>query len=327
MQLLPIGWDHGVPSLAAALPQLEADPGSFYVDPATNRLYTHSLIGSDPNTDGVSRQYVPAWAATLNGRVIDVTGSEAYLIGGDGGFGFNPLLSTAVGTAGIGSSQWNDISMIDSCLWTRAGTHTFSAVGNQATGFVVFRDDTAEAGPGQVFVGYWSHFVDYTAFSGIGSNMSIYDGDVTVNGWENVDAPGASDAVPIYQSLISHSNDSTPSFSFRLVENCNFGGTVSLGGPETAMAQMQNTTVAGALLTAAGTTIIDQSKLEYCLPGFDGGTATVTDSILEPGPGFSGAQRHYWDSHAQPMHSRPHAGIELRHCLDAGRDVRPESDQ
>src|SRR5205085_4950992 len=39
-QLLPIGHDRAVASLSAALPLLEASPGSFYVDPATNRLYT-----------------------------------------------------------------------------------------------------------------------------------------------------------------------------------------------------------------------------------------------------------------------------------------------
>ena len=81
--------------------------------------------------------------------------------------------------------------------------------------------------------------------------MSIYDGDVTVNGWANVNAPGGSDADPTYLALIAHSNDSTPSFSKRLIENCNFGGTVSLGGPETALGEMRGTVVGGAVGTQA----------------------------------------------------------------------------
>ncbi len=288
-QLLPIGYNEAVSTLAEALPQLEANPGSFWVDPETNRLYTHAISGGNPNIDGVARQYVPAWATTLGGRIIDVTGGDAYLIGGDGGFGFDPTTSQAAGTAGIGSGEWNDISIIDSCEWSRAGKHTFSAVGTQADGFVMFRDDTAEEGPGAVFVGYWTHFVDYTSFSGIGANMSIYDGDVTVNGWANVDAPGGSDANPSYLALISHSNDSTESFSERLIENCNFGGTVSLGGPETALAIMQDTTIGGALVTDAATSIINRSKMEYRLPSFDGATAIVTDSIFVPGTFYTGA--------------------------------------
>ena len=116
-QLLPIGYDGSATTLAAALPKLEATPGSYFVDPATNHLYTHAIAGGNPNADGVARQYVPVWATTLDGRVINVTGGEALRIGGDGGFGFDPITQQAQGAAGIGSSEWNDISIIDSCRW------------------------------------------------------------------------------------------------------------------------------------------------------------------------------------------------------------------
>jgi hypothetical protein len=283
-QLLPIT----ASNLSAALPQLEADAGSFYVDSVTNRLYTHTLAGGNPNTDGVARQYVPTWAeADYSHRVVEVTGGLAYKIGGDGGFGFDPTTGEAQGLNGIGSGEWNDISVIDSSLWTRAGKHTFSAVGNQAQGLVVFRNDTAEEGPGGVFVGYWTHFVDYTSFSGAGSAVSIYDGDKTVNGWANVDAPGGSDALPTYLALIAHSDDTTHSFGLRLIENCNFAGSLSLGGPETALAEMRDSVVAGSLVTTAAVTTIDRSKLGYAMPEFDGGSATLTDCILVPGTSYT----------------------------------------
>jgi hypothetical protein len=285
-QLLPIGYNGSVSTLAEALPQLEASPGSFWVDPATNRLYTHAIAGGNANTDGVARQYVPAWVEADSGqRLIQVTGGQAYLIGGDGGFGFDPTTSQAQGINGIGSGEWNDISMIDSCQWSRAGKHTFSAVGSNqtSTGFVVFRDDTAEEGPGGLFVGYWSHFVDYSGFSGTGSMMSIYDGDVTINGTANVDKPGGSDADPTYQALIAHTDDSTQAFSERLIENCNFGGSLSLGGPETAFADMRDTVINGTFSTSATASTIERCKVGYRLPSFDGITATVTDSIFDPG--------------------------------------------
>jgi hypothetical protein len=286
-QLLPIGWDGPVPNLAAALPKLEASPGSFYVDPATNRLYTHALAGGNPNTDGVARQYVPPWASTYAGRVIQVTGGEALRIGGDGGFGFDPVSSQAFGVSGVGSAEWNDISMIDSCQWARAGKHTFTAVGNDAFGLVVFRNDTAEEGPGMVFVGYWSHFVDYTSFSGVGTAMSIYDGDVTVNGWANVGTSGGSDALRNYQALIAHTNDATQGFSERLIENCNFGGYISLGGPETALAVMRNSVISGTFSTYATKSTIDRSWIGYRLPIFAGTTATMTDCILVPDASYT----------------------------------------
>jgi hypothetical protein len=286
VQLQPLSWDTPNESLSAMLAKLQATPGSFYVDPATNRLYTHSLAGGNPNTDGVSRQYVPAWATMLNGRVVEVTGGRIFRIGGDGGFGFDPTTGEAQGANGIGSGDWTETSVIDSCQWTRAGKHTFSAIGNSGYGFVVFRNDTAEEGPGGVFVGYWSHFVDYTSFSGTGSAMSIYDGDKTVNGWANVNAPGGSDVYPTYQALIAHSDDTTLAFSRRLIENCNFAGMVSLGGPETAVAEMRDSFVAGPMVTTAVMTTIDRTKGEYRLPIFDGETATVTDSIFVPGTAY-----------------------------------------
>jgi hypothetical protein len=146
-QLYPIGAGSIANTLAEALPQLQATPGSFWVDPTTNQLYTHAIAGGDPNTDGVARQYVPEWAETdSNDRVVEVTGGIALRIGGDGGFGFDPLTGQANGINGIGSGEWNNISIIDSCQWSRAGKHTFSAVGSNqiAIGFVVFRDDRAE---------------------------------------------------------------------------------------------------------------------------------------------------------------------------------------
>jgi hypothetical protein len=221
-------------------------------------------------------------------RFVEVTGGLAYKIGGDGGFGFDPTSSQAQGGAGIGAGEWNDISIIDSCQWSRAGKHTFSAVGNAADGFAVFRNDTAKEGPGKVFVGYWTHFVDYTSFSGTGSAMSIYDGDSTVDGWANVGTPGGSDADPTFLALIAHSNDSTHAFSERLIENCNFGGTISLGGPETASAVMRDTVVGGTFVTAAATSTVDRSRVDYRLPSFDGAAATVTDSIFVPGTLYMG---------------------------------------
>ena len=284
----------GRPPLAAALPTLQATPGSFWVDPITHRLYTHSIAAAI-RTPMVARRYVPAWATTLDGRVINVAGGGAATIGGDGGFGYDPAnAQQAQGQPGIGSNDWNDISIIDSCQWSRAGKHTFSATGgtDAATGFVVFRSDTASEGPGGVFVGYWSHFVDYTGFSGIGSAMSIYDGDVTVNGSANIDAPGGTDADPTYLALIAHSNDATPAFSHRLIENCDFGGTLSLGGPETVLAEMRNTVVAVAADTFAITTMIDRSTFTYRLPGFGGGTAIVTNSVFAPHTLFTGTPRN-----------------------------------
>ncbi|HEX4590785.1 MAG TPA: dockerin type I domain-containing protein, partial [Gemmataceae bacterium] len=235
-QLLPIGYNGIIAAnLAAAIPMLQQAPGSFWADPSTHRLYTHAIFGGDPNTDGMARQYVPAWAEIdSDQRVISLAGGVALRIGGDGGFGFDTTSAQAAGLTGVGSAEWGNISIIDSCQWSRAGKHTFSAVGNLSSGLTIFRNDRAEEGPGAVFIGYWTHFVDYTSFSGTGSIMTIYDGDSTINGWANVDLPGGSDADPTYLSLIAHSNDSTQSFSERLIENCNFGGTISLGGPETA---------------------------------------------------------------------------------------------
>jgi hypothetical protein len=112
--------------------------------------------------------------------------------------------------------------------------------------------------------------------------MSIYDGDRTVNGWANVGSPGGSDAAPSYLSLIAHTNDATPSFSERLVENCHLGGTVFLGGPETALAVMQDTTLGGTLISAAGDSVVDRSRIGFMMPTFTGGTATVTNSIIVP---------------------------------------------
>jgi hypothetical protein len=276
-QLLPVGGDR-----ESSLPQLEMNAGSFWTD-SVGHLFTHTIDGGNPNADGVSRQYVPEWAASLGGRFIEVTGGEAYLIGGDGGFGYDPVTMEAQGAAGIGSGEWLDTSIIDSCVWSRAGKHTFSAVGNLGNGFAVFRNDVAQQGPGAVFVGYWSHFVDYTSFSGVGSIMSIYDGCQTVDGWAYVNAPGGTDANPEYAGLIAHSNDGTPAFSERLIENCYFRGALVLGGPETSLAILRDSTVSGALSSYTLTSVVERCKLEYRLPTFMGSDATITDCTIVSG--------------------------------------------
>jgi hypothetical protein len=288
-QLMPIT---GAAGIAQALSMLEANPGSFYVDPSTNRLYTHAILGGNPNTDGIAREYIPPWAATLQGRIIDVTDGRAYLIGGDGGFGVDPVTGQAEGTAGIGSGEWESISVIDSCQWSHAGKHTFSAVGNYSDGLVIFRNDVAEEGPGGVFVGYWSHFVDYSSYTKPGFVVTIYDGDSTVNGLAYVDRPGGTDANPEYGVFESHGGDGTAQpFAYRLFENCNFAGSISLGGLETTTAELRDSVVAGPLGTAALSTVIVRSRLGYRMPGFDGQTATITDSIIAPGSLFVGAPR------------------------------------
>jgi hypothetical protein len=283
-QLQPIA----SPNLTQALPALQSIAGSFWVDPATNRLYTHAIAGGNPNTDGIQRQYVPEWVeANSNNRVVELRSGIALRIGGDGGFGFDSVTGEAQGINGVGSGEWGNISIIDSCEWSRAGKHTFSAVGNLSSGLTVFHDDTAEEGPGGISIVYWTHFADYTSFSGTGSIMTIYDGDSTVNGTANVDRPGGSDADPTYLALIAHSNDATQSFSERLIENCNFGGTVSLGGPETALAIMQDTVLGGTFVTTAGTSIVNRTKVGFRMPIFDGNTAIVTDSIFVPGSQYT----------------------------------------
>jgi hypothetical protein len=290
VQLLPIGASAPVTSLSAALPLLEANPGSFFVDPSTNQIYTHSLEGGNPNTDGVARQYVPTWASLSASRIVDVPGGMALRIGGDGGFGFDPTTSVAEGANGIGSGEWGAIAVIDSCEWSRAGKHTFSAVGNLGAGLVIFRDDVAEQGPGGVSPGNWSHFVDYTSFAGTGTIVSIYDGCSTVDGWQNVDAPGGSDANPGYTALIEHTNGFNTAFAQRLLMNCTFNGIASIG-TTTAAVQATNCNFNGGVASDALVTLINGGSIGYHLPSLGGSTSSVSTLNgvnLQPGTVFVG---------------------------------------
>jgi hypothetical protein len=289
-QLLPIGYDRTVPNLAAALPLLEAAPGSFYVDPATNRLYTHAIAEGNPNTDGVGRQYVPPWATLGAARIVDVSGGLALRIGGDGGFGFDAASSQAMGDSGVGSGEWGGIAVIDSCTWSRAGKHTFSSVGNLGAGLVVYHNDVATQGPGRVFVGYWSSFVDYSAFTGTGSIVSIYDGCSTIDGWANVNAPGGSDADSTYTAILEHTNGNNTAYAQRILNNCVFRGSSSIGN-NTAVVQATNCIFKGALSSDAATTFITGGFIGDHMPEFGmyrPTTATLTGVTIRPGTAFTG---------------------------------------
>jgi hypothetical protein len=279
-QLTPVV---GAATLGQAIPTLENTAGSFWSDPA-GHLYTHTIAGGNPNTDGIARQVLPQWAENFDGgRCIEVTGGLALNINGDGGFGYYPTTGDAFGVEGIGSGEWLDITVIDDCTWARAGKHTFAAVGNYNSGLTIFHDDTAEQGPGGIFVGYWSHFVDYTSYSGTGSIMTIYDGCQTLNGWQLINTPGGTDDNPGYSAFIAHSNDATESFAERLFENCHFRGGVSLGSLETQLAVMRDCTVDGSIGSSAVESVVERCKIGYRMPSFTGGSALVTDCIIVGG--------------------------------------------
>jgi hypothetical protein len=293
-QLLPIGFDRSIPNLATALPLLEANPGSFYADPSTHRLYTHAITGGNPNTDGVGRQYVPPWAAVGARRIVDVTGGMALRIGGDGGFGFDPTSSQANGSNGVGSGEWGAIAVIDSCEWSRAGKHTFAAVGNFGAGLVIFRNDVATEGPGGVFFGYWSHFVDYTSYAGAGSIVSIYDGCSTVDGTANVDAPGGSDALPYYLAFLEHTDGGNIAFAQRILTNCVFNGATSVGG-NTAVVKATNCIFNGDFNSTAVLTSVDGGSMGFELPFLGGSTQSIsilTGVTLRPGNLFTSTPRN-----------------------------------
>jgi len=121
------------------------------------------------------------------------------------------------GQAGLGVGEWLDISVIDLCLVSRAGRHSYSNVGNAATGLTIMRNDVATFGPGGVFPGAWSHFVNYTAYAGNGTAYSIYDGCSTINGVSNLWTAGGSDPAGNagYIAFLAHNNGIGTSFAGR----------------------------------------------------------------------------------------------------------------
>jgi hypothetical protein len=275
-------------NLTAALPLLESTAGSFFVDPGTHELYTHALAG-DPNTDGVSREVTPNFFGEFGGKMIDVTGGLAYKIGIDGGFGFKPTTGEAFGSSGIGTSEWDAISVIDSCQVSHAGKHSFESVGNLATGFIVYRDDTATLGPGGVFVGFWTHFVDFSGQSAPGSAYSIYDGSRTVAGVANVNAPGgADDVVGGYESFITHNAGGADQFAGRTFLNNSFAGGTNVGGPETTAVVSTGNTFGNVVSDFAAAWASTDDYFGARLPYIAGGSAVLTDATIVSGAEYTG---------------------------------------
>jgi hypothetical protein len=277
-------------NLAAALPLLESTAGSFFVDPATHELYSHALAGGDPNADGVAREVTPNFFDEAGGKMIDVTGGLAYKIGIDGGFGFKPTTGEAFGFSGIGTTEWDSISVIDSCQVSRAGKHSFESVGNQASGFAVYRDDTATLGPGGVFVGYWTHFVDFSGQPAPGSAYSIYDGCRTVAGVANVDAPGGTDDVAGgYQSFTSHNGGGLFQFAGRTFINCSFEGASTIGNQATAVVTSTGNRFGDVTSLYYSTWTSTNDTFETRLPLVDqGATATFNQATITAGSDYNG---------------------------------------
>jgi hypothetical protein len=284
-----------VPDLATALPLLQQRPGSFWVDPTTNRLYTHALAGGNPNVDGVNRQRSVNFFGTSGGRVIDVRGGMASHISVDGGFGYLSTDPNVVyGNSGLGIGDWDEISVIDSCVVSRAGRHSFSTVGTLAIGFTIMRNDVATLGPGGIFPGAWSLFVDYSAYAGIGSAYSIYDGCSTINGVSNVGAPGGSDptgnlGVQPYLSFFAHNNGIGMQFAERLIENCVFRGMSSLKGAETAQLITRSNTFGDAASASFGTWTSTNDTFQTQVPAIQTASATFTSPIMVPSGAYAGA--------------------------------------
>ena len=164
-------------------------------------------------------------------------------IGIDGGFGFWPTTGEVFGVTGIGTLEWNTISVIDSCQVSRAGKHSYSSTGTFATGFTVYRNDMATLGPGAVFSGAWTHFVDFTSQQASGSAYSIYDGCSTINGVSNVAAPGGTDPPASYQSFTAHNDGYYYQFAGRkFINNSFLGSTTLMGGGDTRAVVSANNT-------------------------------------------------------------------------------------
>ena len=317
----PSAWTARCQLYADALLLLEANPGSFYVDPATNRLYTHAIAGGDPNADGVARQYVPALAATLGGRIIDVTGGE----GAPRRRRWRLRVPTPTDlTSSRNGRHWvwriGEISRSSILVSGRGpGSTPFppSAIsGTDSSRSVTIRPRKVRPACSSA-IGHTSSITPASAASDRSCQFTTATRRST-DGRTSEIAPGGTDANPTYLALIAHSDDATQSFNERLIENCDFGGTISLAGPETSLALLQNSTVAVAPSKVPPVnTIIDESKLEFALPGFYG--ASRPPSRIRswvPSQAFAGMPLSMEGArHFQPLYVGFDPGPELRHCL------------
>lgn len=274
-----------VPDLATALPLLEATAGSSFADPVGGRLYLHTIAGTTPA--GKTFEYTPDLLAGSDGQLIDGTGCIVFGFRIDTGFRGAITTNDVQAQEGLAVTAWNKSSFHYDVIVERYGKHAFAAVGTQSGGLFVGRDLYAELGPGGVYTGAYSGLVDYTSAGGIDGNVSVYKSCGTRNGVANLGAPGASSS-PEYLAFLAHNNGVGRQFGLRRFEDCDFGGTVSMGALETARVEAVGCRFRGSVASYVPVTRIDRSLIEHRLPLMVSADAEISNSIIKIGTTYTG---------------------------------------
>lgn len=283
-------------NFAAAKSTLQSTAGSCYADPATGIMYTHRTDGGNPN--GQPYEFTPAWAISLNaGRAIDIVGGRCYLLGVDGGLGFDyTTAGTPTGCEPIGMGEWGTISVFDSCQGSGGAKHIMDYVGSLGTGCVAVRNCVTTLGPGGSNQANWDHIALYTSFSGTGSIRVILDGNSSINGVANVGSAGGYDANPSsyrYAAVLLHTNDETKAFAYIHATKNTWRGIFSIGINCNLLVSTDDT-FHGMFASLATTTNVTATTpnvsavMDYSLPYLLYGTATLTGIKIAPTNEYAG---------------------------------------
>jgi hypothetical protein len=303
IQLAAIG-ANGTPVLTLTAAKSAMGRGSFYVDPADNKLCVRSIAGGNPNSDGISRVYQTNLIGTMEGYIIECSGGLVQDFICDGGFLFDGAAQQTSGSASapvgqdfVGTGDQAQLSVIRRVQFRYYGKHGCAATGSPGNGTTLRDNVTYALGPGGIPAGNWSSSVD--AYVGLHHAVQMSNHCNSTMGVANVGTAGGSSSTGAaldgsYNSRISHGDGVNPSTDMLVFQNCQFDANVSVGAIETLLATVTNT-AATALFSDVTTLQVTNSTFSQRLPILgasrtSGTSGTFGDCTFSPNTAYGGAQ-------------------------------------
>lgn len=223
---------HFAANAAAALPLVNATPGTCWPDPTGDGILFRPWSGNNPTTDGVQREISAKPTETdVNGYftgdgiVSDLDCDGGLIYNSDSATGTDDVLG---GSYSILSQVTTGVAVWRRCLVRGGGKHRTIAAGDTNAGFL-FRDDL-EVGwaPASVATTQWTCAgVDYTGVvSATGATRRTWWRGVSVSEAIRIAGQVAGTNATSYEAILSHAN--AAAIIRYTYENCYFPGASSL---------------------------------------------------------------------------------------------------